>query len=347
ASLRNDHFSCSQDADDLFFREMFPSHIDLLSTTKLSFQLVVFLGSGSLYQDAVAKIDAMLKEHGTHKLQLNSYRVAAYYHLYVEDFESVLKTCDRAMEYLDQHPHLSQRARYGEFNLQKLSTAVFVRRFEDAYQMSDKCIGSFAEAGNNWYFATDMAFVAAINLRDFQKAENYYVAATSHRKYNALNVSFKERWTLYGAYLHLAERLDLYSSKQSRSKPFRLSTYLNSLPAESKSKKVYNVFIIISHVFFLMLDGDFDLAEKRIEYLRVYSSRYLKEKQLNRVRLFLRLIQSFPKHSFIPDEIRKNSKALFHELEATARDPMPSDTNELIPFELMYEALLRSMEKNS
>ncbi|MCX6141127.1 MAG: hypothetical protein NTX15_09935, partial [Candidatus Kapabacteria bacterium] len=29
-------------------REMFPSHIDLLSTTKLSFQLVVFLGSGSL-----------------------------------------------------------------------------------------------------------------------------------------------------------------------------------------------------------------------------------------------------------------------------------------------------------
>ncbi|MCX6139951.1 MAG: hypothetical protein NTX15_03845, partial [Candidatus Kapabacteria bacterium] len=47
-SLRNDHFSCSQDADDLFFREMFPSHIDLLSTTKLSFQLVVFLGSGSI-----------------------------------------------------------------------------------------------------------------------------------------------------------------------------------------------------------------------------------------------------------------------------------------------------------
>ena len=43
----HNNLGCSQHADDLLFRVMFPSHTELLSTTKLSFLLVVFLGSRS------------------------------------------------------------------------------------------------------------------------------------------------------------------------------------------------------------------------------------------------------------------------------------------------------------
>ncbi|MBK7032285.1 MAG: hypothetical protein IPH49_03225 [Ignavibacteria bacterium] len=99
-------------------------------------------------------------------------------------------------------------------------------------------------------------------------------------------------------------------------------------------------------MFYLMINGDYDTAEKRIDYLRVYSSRYLKEKHFNRVRIFLRLIQSFPKHSFIPSEIRKHTKDIYDELIASSHDPMPSETNELIPFEVMFESLLKTVERS-
>ena len=60
-----------------------------------------------------------------------------------------------------------------------------------------------------------------------------------------LSESTRERWIIYGAYLLLAERLGLHAPSQSKTKTFCLTTYLTSLPEESKSKKVYNVLIIV------------------------------------------------------------------------------------------------------
>lgn len=306
-----------------------------------------------LHKDAMIKIEAMRKEFDTHTMRLSSYRAAYFYYDFLEDFSNVIKVCDQAIAYLDGCPHLSHRARYGEFTLQKMSAALYVRSYEQAAALSDVSIGSFTEAGNNWYFASDLAFVAAICLQDYTKAEYYYTRATSHKQYNMLPESSRERWIIYGAYLLLVERLGLYAPSQSRATSFRLTTYLNSVPEESKSKKVYNVLIIVSHIFFLMLNGDLskdletiETIEKRIDYLRVYSSRYLKDKHFSRVRIFLRLVQSFPKYSFDPVLIRKHSKKILRELYASSQDPMPSETNELIPFEVMVESLLVTMENN-
>lgn len=300
-----------------------------------------------LHKDAMVKVEALRKEYNTHTLRLNSYRAAVNFYDFIEDFEGVIRESEKVISYLKSNKHLSSKARFGEFTLQKLSACLYLRRYEEAYKLADDCISSFTEAGNNWYYASDLAFVAAINMRDYAKAEYYYLTATKHPQYNTLAEATKERWILYGAYLFLAERLGLYTSSQAQTRAFRLSTYINSLPEEAKSKKVYNVLIIISHVFFLILDQDYDSAERRIEYLKVYSSRYLKEKHFRRVRVFLRLIQSFPRHSFLPSEINRSSKELFAELKESANDLMPSETNELIPFEVMYEALLRTVEESN
>ncbi len=299
-----------------------------------------------LHKSAMEKIREMVAEHSTNVLRLNAFRASVNFFDFVEDFESVMNECDRAIAYLDANPQFSQRARYGEFKLQKMSAALYLRRYAEAHELSESCIGSFIEAGINWYYASDMAFVAAINMQEYAKADFYYTRAVTHRKYATLNESTRERWILYGAYLSLAERLGLFTPEQSRYRTFRLTTYINSLPEEAKSKKVYNVLIIVSHVFFLILNKDYDAAEKRIDYLRVYSSRYLKERHFHRVRLFLRMVQAFPRHSFIPKDIRKNTKDIMDELIATLKDPMPSETNELIPFEVMIEAIMKAMQSH-
>ena len=297
-----------------------------------------------LHKDAMIKVESMCREHNTYLLRLNSIRAAVNYYDFIEDFVGVINECKRAIQYLNSQPHLLLRNRYGEFILQNMSAALYLRRYDEAFQLADSCIESFTEAGNNWYFASDLSFVAAINIQDYTKAEYYYSRATNHRKFTMLSESTRERWIIYGAYLLLAERLGLHAPSQSKTKTFRLTTYLTSLPEESKSKKVYNVLIIVSHVFYLMLNKDFDTAEKRIDDLHIYSSRYLKEKHFHRVRIFLRLIQSFPKHSFIPEQIQKNTKDIYSELVASSRNPMPSETNELIPFEVMFESLLTTMK---
>ncbi len=293
-------------------------------------------------------IEGLLQQHDTHVLRLNAFRFKLVYLQLIEDYHGTIALCDQAIEYLARNPHLSQRARIGEFMLNKMLCCTYIRRYAEAHSMSDKCITYFTEGGSNWYLAIDLSFVAATNLCDFDKALTYYLLATKHEQFSKhREPAVRERWILHYAYLLLSKRLGLLDSDLIQSKHFRLATYLNSLPEESKSKLVFNVLILISHVYFLILDAEYDAAEKRVEYLKVYTSRWLKEHEFLRVRLFLKMLYNFSRFSFDAKAIRNGNRELFLELKESGKDPMPSETNELIPFEIMYERLLEHLEKNS
>lgn len=299
----------------------------------------------ALHESTLESIQALNSDYGTFQLTLNHFRASLYYYDLREDYHAVMRVCDQAVEFLDRYPHLSQKARYGEFILQKMVSALTLRQYREAYALSERCIDSFAVAGNNWFFACDLSFIAAINLEDYEYAERVQQMATSQRKITLQPERTRERWVIYGAYLYLAEQLGLYTPVSERSRPFRLTTFMNSVPELSKSKKVYNVLILISQLYILILNGDYDAAERRGVYLRVYASRYLKESHFARIRLFLKILHTFPRYSFLSREIRENTKHLRQKLEASRDSAVASEINELIPFEVMIDSILQHIER--
>ena len=319
--------------------DMFVMEGELASKTR---QHIIHYG-----QTVQEEVDALAKRHGSHLLKLNSYRLEILMANMMDDPERMIVACDKAIDYLTSNPHLSQPARLGEFRLRKMMQLIIVRRPREAFESSDVVVNSFREAGNNWYLAAYFAAATALQSCEFDAADRYVTMATGHRKYSLIGEQQKETWMIVSAYVHLAQRLGLYTPDDpSKYKHFRLSTYLNSVPEVSKSKKIVNVLILISHVYFLILDGKLDDAEKRIEYLKVYGSRYLKEKHFNRIRIFLRMLQAIPRNSFESSEIRRDNHDLFAQLELTKHEHLPTLINEYIPFEVMYESLLQYLEEH-
>lgn len=293
------------------------------------------------------RIDASMAKHASHKLILNKYRMAVNVSEISGEHERSIEICNEALAYLFSNPHLIQKARIGEFTSTKMFSCVYLRRFRDALDVADTCIGSFIEAGTNWYVALDVSFVSAINCGEYDIALDYYWKAVSHKRFALQPEHTRERWVVYGAYLNLAERLGLFRFKEeSQRTTFRLSTFMNSVPVFSKEKKIENILILISHTAFLIIDNAYDSAERRLEYLRVYTTRYLREKEYMRTRLFLRLIASFPRLSFDAKAIASANAKLAKLLEESSAEPMPSETNELIPYEVLYKQLLRVLEQN-
>lgn len=287
----------------------------------------------------LAEITELASEHKSHLLILNQYRHRIVLANFKDDVYEIIEACDEAITYLTNNPHLSQPARLGEFRLRKMIMLVTVRKSKEATEVAESVVNSFREAGTNWYTAMFFATSAALLNRSFDVADRYISMATSHRKFSLHDEGTKEAWLVVGAYLHLAERLGLYDSGEKRkNRQFRLSTYLNSVPAESKDKKVVNVLILISHVLFLIVDGDLDSAERRIEYLKVYGSRYLREKHYNRVRIFIKMLQTMPRMGFIAKDIRIANEDLLEQLKLSGQDRMPPIVNEYIPFETLYES---------
>lgn len=289
------------------------------------------------------------KRFQSHVLTLNLFRARINNAVVRDELDEIVKTSDDAIRYLTQNPHLSQPARLGEFRLRKMSMLLVLRRQQEAYEMADQVIGSFSTGGNNWYIALDLAVMAALSVGDYRTGCLYHERAMGNRKFALLDEIRREQWLVYGAYLFLAERIGLFdgSEEATKYKQFRLSTFLNSIPEEVKSKKDSNVLVLISHVYFLVVDHDLDAAERRIDYLRVYVSRYLKERTYHRVRIFLRMLQALPRFSFDAERIAEGNADLYAALKETSNDPIQHGTSELIPFEVLYEALLKFLRKQA
>jgi len=299
-----------------------------------------------LASEAITEMHALVKVHGTHTLILGYHRIALLKAELESKYEESIQQCDEALKYLLSHPHLSQKARVGEFTIKRMLSSLYIRQYRESLVMAEQCIYCFIEAGHNWYVALDVSCASALLCGEYVLAERYSSIATSHKRFPQQNEITKERWFLYNAYLNLAEMLELKEkSDEKRKIAFRLSTFLNSVPEFAKEKKIYNVHILILHAAFLIAEGNYDLAEKRIEYLRVYTTRYLKEKDFNRTRAFLRLLSSFPRLGFNAQLMRRDNTKALAELHATANDPMPAETNEFIPYDVIYEALLNVVAK--
>ena len=321
--------------------ELLDSYAIEVTYTSRTKQYLITYGESIL--EEISELEA---EHGSHLLKLNVFRHRINLANMMDNPTDIISACEDAIDYLTANRHLSQPARLGEFRLRRMMKQLLVRRSDEAITDADAVINSFREGGNNWYIALYYATAAAFHEHAFDKAEKYLSLATNHRLYSLLAEPRKEPFTLFRAYIHLAQRLGLYAAPtDSKFAQFRVTTYLNSVPEESKVKKVSNVLILVSHACFLILDGEFDAAEKRIEYLKVYGSRYLKEKHYQRVRVFIRLLQAIPRNSFLADEIRRDNATLYEELLATREDHLPSTINEYIPFETLYNSLLDFLEK--
>lgn len=300
-----------------------------------------------LAHEALNEIHSLVSIYRTHTLTLGYHRIALLKAELESNYAESIRQCDEALSYLKSHPHLSQKARVGEFSIKRMLSSIYIRQYDGALVMADQCINSFIEAGHNWYVALDVSCASALLCGEYQLAERFNSIATSHKRFPQQNEITKERWFLYNAYLNLAEMLGLKERTDEKRKiAFRLSTFLNSVPEFAKEKKIYNVHILILHAAFLIAEGNYDLAEKRIEYLRVYTTRYLKEKDFNRTRAFLRLLSSLPRLGFNAQLLRRENTKLLEELHATASDPMPAETNEFIPYDVIYEALLNVVAKN-
>ncbi|MCX6139986.1 MAG: hypothetical protein NTX15_04020 [Candidatus Kapabacteria bacterium] len=295
------------------------------------------------HEEIYKRIKAMNADTASHVLRINEYRAAIFYYETLEDYRMVCDQCENAISYLDQNSHLSQNARVGEFNLRRISAILCSRRrieLEDgAFSLS-----VFADGGHNWYSTLGILFASSLYNLDYDAAYEYYDLATSHTKFDSLDGVSKERWTIYNAYLLLCELLSLTAIRNHARREFRLSTFLNSTNYEAKAKGDANSLIEIVHALYLLLVGDYNGAEKRIEYLNVYCTRYLRDSHFDRLRLFIKALQHIPRHLGDSVTLKLKAEPFLHAIRAAASTPIPAELNELLPYDVMLVALLSKLE---
>ncbi len=282
------------------------------------------------------------------KLTFITYLVLTIQYEIVNDYPNTLKTCIKALKYFETKEHLVSKNTVFTFTFKMIAAFIHLKQYEEAEKQAINCLNLMPEGVNNWYIALDYYILVAFHAKKFQKAFEIYLKGISNPKFKNQYQYVSERWIIHGAfiqYLIRCKKVKPDTNDFQIAKKFRLNKFLNEVPAYSKDKRGTNITILILHILFLLEQKKYGEIIDRVESLKTYSQRYLRQDDTFRSNCFIKMLLQLPAASFHKKGVIRKAKKYWDKLlSVPLEEANQSSELEFIPYETLWEFVLDSLD---
>lgn len=266
-----------------------------------------------------------------------SIRTQLFYNEIIGDHLAINKTCDA---YLKNHKKyytsILSETYLNTIYIYKLKSLFDLRKMEDALNI----IQEYEPTAKGASYLAIKEFEIKILLSDKQyaTAKNLIQQLQQSSYFKNANQLLKERWFVYNAYVEFLEHFMNDSSFK-----FSLSKFSNDIPTVSQDKSGFNLAARIAHILFYIGRNDLDNAMQQIESLRVYQSRHLKDENIDRENLFVKLLSNLEKKSFNYKNMHQAEE--YSTLKKHYEHQIISES-EIIFYDILWEMILEILKRN-
>lgn len=215
-----------------------------------------------------------------------------------------------------------------------------LHEFKKGFYSAEEGEKSIEPSTQNWFAHMENYFLLAMHARDYEKAVEIFSKVNRNSHIKKISSDAAERWKLMKAYLNFA------IPEKKIIKRLTFSDFYNSMEHYNKDKKGYNISLIILEFMHMMNKGDFDLAINKIDAIERYYYRHLNEPGKNpREKQFFKLIKVLVASGYNPTVARENGQKYVDKLiEKNQHEPFTDP--EIIPYEHLWDIMLKNVEKN-
>jgi hypothetical protein len=288
-----------------------------------------------------SKAQALLKKNNSYLIRLNYHRIAYYYYHSRNRFDTVIKTCNRFIDYLDRHPLLYQGARYAEFGLYILEACMRVQDYKNAKKFARHCAHHYIKFSSPWLQLHEYIFLLAMRSGNVTDALSIHQSITASHIYYKLPENQKERWRIYKAFLNFALTDEVTKIQ------FNLYRFLNEVPVSNRDKQGYNFSVLIAKIILLINFNDFGRLHDIEKELKKYIGRYNLKNLYARHYYFGNMLLLLMQHNYSMAPIRKKIDFYFTKLKHTANIHQPLEHTEVIRYEILWKIILSRIGKLS
>ena len=277
------------------------------------------------YHEALEMVDLQ-----TFNFQTFSSYISVIYFELSNQGESLIEKCHEALAYFNSLPFDLPDRTFRIFSVRMIPGLLQQGKYREAIQKLEEATHYTIKGSPNWANLMEFKAIAGFHLQDLGVVEEAIIAIRSNRKMFAIK---KEEVRVLEGYLSFfAEEI---SSK------FKLGKFLNEMPKYSADKRGMNINILIIQILILLRRRKLSPIIDRMEALRTYSYRYLKEDSSSRrPDLFIRLLQLVSRYSFEHKKVQEKATPLLAELKAEPRHLLAIDI-EIVPYEVLWEEVKR------
>ncbi len=162
---------------------------------------------------------------------------------------------------------------------------------------------------------------------------------------------FYEQWLIKKGYLHLLVELGAIENPTEEFESitnYRFKKLLEKIEIYSKDKTGLNASLRIFEMCYYIARKQYDLVIDRMEPVKLYAYKYLKNDEHLRLRVFLRFIDVCIKQNFNTKAIRRHAKPLHKKLMENEQELHDSIIEaEVIPLEFLWDQILEFLEQNN
>ena len=301
------------------------------------------------------KLDRYCLELSEYEHQNKTYIICLYYykiligkHLLEEDF---LKAKEVGIKGLTYFTNKEIRTPIAEFLFRQTLHICHMqlKEYDQALEHIKINLDLVTPYKFNWYKEWGYYFGWAVVTKNYTEMLRATFITTSHKSVKEYPRLY-ETWTIKEAYVQILIRLDLIERQilnKYKLGKFRINRFINEVPKYSQDKRGLNISILIAHFIHLLLNKKYDLILNKIDNLKQYSFRYLRNDITLRSNCFIKIISKIPESNYHPEALKRNTKSIYKKLQMTkySYTDNPSEI-EVIPYETLWELILQILAKS-
>ena len=251
------------------------------------------------------------QQHLSPILFYNRCLAQAFYYEAIHDYAKVLKVCQEAEKHIELRPHLYRTDQMATLAKHKLLAYLHLQQFEEGLAESEHLTECY-ERHEIWLCLMESRLLLALHGEQYEVAHETFEAVYQNKRFKQMDEDESAKWNAFEAYLCF---LRWFTTEQSvprpkRYKQFRVKRFLEEPIIFPKQQRVFTVFLVVAQVLFLLEQKRWGEAFERIERLRDYSNRLLRQEEHLRLMQFIRLLQQLAKAHFDFDQIGVYQKYL-------------------------------------
>lgn len=206
--------------------------------------------------------------------------------------------------------------------------------------LAEEYFKDFHYSSGNWFYFLETYLLLALHAHEYRKALDLLQQAHQNPYFIKQRDAAQQRWELYEAYLQFVR--PAVSPLKLRS----FSQFVQKVPAYSRDKQGMNVAILILQFLYFLNLGDIDGLTARLDALRKYELRHLRDPATLRTQLFFRLIFLSMREGFDIRRIVPKAETLLDKLRATPHPGAAFGEIEIIPYERLWDLMLDILRRN-
>jgi len=278
-------------------------------------------------------------------VQSNRYiRMAYLYKVFCAEIvcnhEAAILLCEEAILVLKSKPFIVHGALLS-LEVRLIANLIKVGQLEQARRILESHINSKLARGHSWYTIHLYWFILECHSKKYNSASKILSTGIQQKHFSILSEPLRQLWLICAAFHAFLIETGRVDTPESKRKPFRIYKFLNDVPMYSKDKRGMNITILIIHVLFLMWQKKYSKAEDRIESLKAYSNRYLRDDANFRSNCFIKMLVQLPKADFHPIRVQRYAEKYAKRLKEVPLSKSRQGLEiEIIPYEHLWEMII-------